>query len=68
MKAIITTIALSSVLAAGTAVAANNVQLDQTSGTAIQTGSHYSSKELIVVDAPNLTTNNDGLHLYIGSK
>ena len=68
MKLLITTIALTSALAAGAASASTNFEVGQLGGgTTIQTGSHYSSKELVTVDSANLPINSYGSELFIGS-
>ncbi|RTE65044.1 hypothetical protein EH243_14395 [Amphritea opalescens] len=68
MKALITTIALASTLAAGTASATNFEVGQLGGGTTIQNGSHYSSEELVTVDHANLPANHYGSELFIGSK
>jgi hypothetical protein len=69
MKALITTIALTSALAAGAASASTNFELGQLGGgITIQTSSHYSNEELVTVDSANLPTNHYGSELFVGSK
>ncbi|RTE65055.1 hypothetical protein EH243_14425 [Amphritea opalescens] len=68
MKALMTTIALASTLAAGTASATNFEVGQLGGGTTLQSGSHYSSKELVAVDHTNLPANHYGSELFIGSK
>lgn len=69
MKSIISTIALSLVLVAGAASASINFEVEQLSdGTTIQTGSHYSSKELITIHSANLQSNNHRSDLLVGNK
>ncbi|WP_290702280.1 hypothetical protein [Amphritea sp.] len=72
MKLLITTIALTSALTAGaasaSASASTNFEVGQLGGgTTIQTGSHYSNKELVTVDSANLPTNSYGSELFVGS-
>jgi hypothetical protein len=68
MKTLITTIALTSALAAGAASASTNFELGQLGGgTSIKAGSHYSNEELVTVDSANLPTNSYGSELFIGS-
>ncbi|MDO6420274.1 hypothetical protein Q4508_17090 [Amphritea sp. 2_MG-2023] len=68
MKTLITTIALASTLAAGTASATNFEVGQLGGGIQIQSGSHYSSEELVTIDHANLPTNHYGSELFIGSK
>ncbi|WP_432472552.1 hypothetical protein [Amphritea sp. HPY] len=69
MKTLITTIALTSALVAGSAVAAGSVQLEQLGGgIAFDSRSHYSSKELVTIDGANVSRGHFGEELYSGSK
>lgn len=70
MKTLLTTFALASALVSGSAAAATvSVELNSFDGsTAIESNSHYSSKELVNIDGANLPHNNYGSDLYIGSK
>lgn len=68
MKLLITTIALTSALAAGAASASTNFEVGQLGGgTTIQIGSQYNNKELVTVDSANLPTNSYSSELFIGS-
>ena len=70
MKAIITTVALTSALIAGTA-AAGTVSVDQSqfgNGIGFSTASHYDSVEKVTIDGANLGSNVGETGLYIGSK
>ncbi len=74
MKAIITTVALTSALTsaliAGTA-AAGTVSVDQSqygNGIGFSTASHYDSVEKVTIDGANLSSNAGETGLYIGSK
>ena len=69
MKTLITTIALSSVLAATNAAAGNNVQIDlYSTGISVQSGAYYSSKEQVVTDRANLPEHLLGAEIFVGSK
>ena len=68
MKAIVTTVALTSALIAGTASAASVQQSHYGEGTAISSASHYSSVEQVSIDGANLGSNAGATGLYIGSK
>ncbi|WP_432472553.1 hypothetical protein [Amphritea sp. HPY] len=69
MKTLISTIALTSALVAGSAVAAGSVQLEQLGGgTAIDSHSHFSGKELVMTDGANIPRGHFGEDLYSGSK
>ncbi|MCV6590348.1 MAG: hypothetical protein OIF57_15190 [Marinobacterium sp.] len=70
MKAIITTVALTSALVAGTA-AAGTVSVEQSqlgAGIQFSTASHYDSVEQVTIDGSNLSSNAGNASLYIGSK
>ncbi|WP_290702279.1 hypothetical protein [Amphritea sp.] len=68
MKALITTIALTSALAAGATSASTNFEVGQLGGgTTIQIGSQYNNKELVTVDSANLPANSYGSELFVGS-
>ena len=68
MKAIITTVALTSALIAGTASAASVQQSNYGNGIGFETASHYDSVEKVTIDAANLGSNAGATGLYIGSK
>lgn len=68
MKTVITTVALASVLIAGTASAASVQQSNYGEGIGFATASHYSSVEQVSVDGANLESNAGNTGLYIGSK
>ena len=70
MKAIITTVALTSALIAGTA-AAGTVSVEQSqlgAGIQFSSASHYDSVEQVTIDGSNLGSNAGNAALYIGSK
>ena len=70
MKAIITTVALTSALIAGTA-AAGTASVEQSqlgAGIQFSSASHYDSVEQVTIDGSNLTSNAGNASLYIGSK
>ena len=68
MKAIITTVALTSALIAGTASAASVQQSHYGNGIGFDTASHYSSVQQVTIDGVNLDSNAGATGLYIGSK
>jgi len=68
MKAIITTVALTSALIAGTASAASVQQSHYGNGIGFETASHYDSVEKVTIDGANLGSNVGVEGLYIGSK
>ena len=68
MKAIITTVALTSALIAGTASAASVQQSNYGNGIGFETASHYDSVEKVTIDGANLGSNAGATGLYIGSK
>ena len=68
MKAIITTVALTSALIAGTASAASVQQSHYGNGIGFDTASHYSSVQQVTIDGANLDSNAGATGLYIGSK
>ncbi|MBU2964019.1 hypothetical protein Q4508_17110 [Amphritea sp. 2_MG-2023] len=57
MKALITTIALASALAAGTA-SATNFEVGQIGGVDVQDNAHYHSTGTVTAEAPNLPGTN----------
>ena len=70
MKAIITTVALTSALIAGTAVA-GTVSVEQSQlgdGISFSTASHYSSVEQVTIDGANLAAKVDASELHTGSR
>ena len=68
MKAIITTVALTSALIAGTASAASVQQSKYGNGIGFETASHYDSVEKVTIDGAKLGSNAGAPGLYIGSK
>ncbi|WP_290702278.1 hypothetical protein [Amphritea sp.] len=68
MKALITTIALTSALAAGAASASSNFEVGQLGGIDLQHTSHINSAEMVIIDTPNLPGSSYSSELFIGNK
>lgn len=68
MKALITTIALSSALVTGAASASTNFELGQLGeGINVQDTSHYNSAGVAIIDIPNLPGSSYSSELFVGS-
>ena len=66
MKALITTITVMSVLAAGAASASVSFDPDHVVDISTQTTVHYSNEVVVIVDGPNMPGDDYGNKFFIG--